>query len=692
MPGVHRGRGALRSWAVIGVVALAALAPAAPASAAAMPGCADPDVAGGEWRSYGHDLANTRTQPREKSITPADAPLLTPAWSFSTGDAGIEGDFSGTPIVADGCVYVATNRGWALALNADTGALVWKSKFPAGGSANNTVALARRACGKRVRYRKVTVRRGGRRVVVRRRRAKTRYCPTVFVGATRTRSELQDAPTPGYDSGPKLGPYAIAFDQATGKLAWFTPTLDTQSGADTYASPVVFDGVLMLGISGGAAELGDEADRYAFQGSMAFIDTATGRLLKKTWTIHAPNQPADEFAGAGVWSTPAIDTERSAAYVGVSNPFKPQAEHQHANAVVKYDVDRRSKRFGEIIGHYKGDVDEYLPAYSQLPCYDIPNNNPPYYPQGIGSCGDFDLDFGASPNLFRGPDGRKLVGAGQKSGIYHAFEADSMQRAWTQVLGPPGAFGGIVGSTAYDGASIYGPVSVPGHLWSVSAETGAHRWFAPVADGLHWANPVAVANGVVYTLDLSGFLVAYDARNGAILAKRHLVVGDGDRADDSWSWGGVSIARNTIYANTGTGSQVEGNVVAFRPGAPSDVAEDAAATVPGESSPGDGSGDGGSVPAGGAIVAVPGSTYTTYATPVMVTQPGGPLSFMNFDLPQHDVVADDKGPDGRPLFQSKLSGIGEVAPIEGLDRVESGRTYGFFCSLHPGMRGSLIVR
>jgi plastocyanin len=91
-------------------------------------------------------------------------------------------------------------------------------------------------------------------------------------------------------------------------------------------------------------------------------------------------------------------------------------------------------------------------------------------------------------------------------------------------------------------------------------------------------------------------------------------------------------------------------------------------------------------------VAVPGSTYSTYATPVMVTKPGGPLNFMNFDLPQHDVVSDDKGPDGHPLFQSKLSGLGELAPIEGLDRLKSGQTYGFFCSLHPGMRGNLIVQ
>jgi polyvinyl alcohol dehydrogenase (cytochrome) len=682
-------RGAAGAIAVL----VGLLAAAAPAGAAqrTLPGCGDPDVQGGEWRSYGGDLANTRTQAREKTIAPADAPLLTPVFSFSTREAEIEGDFTGTPVVADGCIYAATNRGWAVAINADDGKLVWKTKFPQGGSANNSVAVADRACGKTVKYRKKVVKRrvNGkiRRRVKRVRVAKTKYCPTVFVGATRTRSEdVGQGGEPG--EGGIVGPYAIAFDQATGKVVWFTPPLDTQTGADMYGSPVVFDGMLMLGISGGAAELGDEADRYAFQGSMTFTDTATGRLLRKTWTIHPPKQPDDNFAGAGVWSTPAVDPERKVAYAGTANPFKPQDEHPHANAVVKYDVNKKSKRFGQIIGHYKGDVDEYVPGFSQLPCYDWPGNTP-YYPQGIGSCGDIDLDFGASPNIWKGPDGRTLVGAGQKSGVYHTFDGATMKREWTQVVGPPTPVGGIVGSTANDGSAVYGPVTVPGHLWAIGVDAGDHRWFAPVGDGAHWGNPVSVANGVAYTLDLYGFLNAYDARTGAPLAKKHLAVG-GSRNPASLSWGGVAIARNTVYANSGLGSLSEGNIVAFRPGAPQDSAEDLLETVQGGG--GGGGGEGGQVPAGGAIVAVPGSTYTTYATPVMVTQVGGPLSFMNFDLPQHDVVADDKGPDGRPLFQSKLSGLGEVAPVEGLDRVKSGQTYGFFCSLHPGMRGSLIVR
>ena len=97
-------------------------------------------------------LPNSRFQKNEKSISPADVPLLSPAWSFSTvageGDAKSEGDITGTPVVADGCVYVATNRSWVFALNADTGKEVWRTKLPRGGSANGTVGLGKRRCNK----------------------------------------------------------------------------------------------------------------------------------------------------------------------------------------------------------------------------------------------------------------------------------------------------------------------------------------------------------------------------------------------------------------------------------------------------------------------------------------------------------------------------------------------------------------
>ena len=77
--------------------------------------------------------------------------------------------------------------------------------------------------------------------------------------------------------------------------------------------------------------------------------------------------------------------------------------------------------------------------------------------------------------------------------------------------------------------------------------------------------------------------------------------------------------------------------------------------------------------AGTAIVAGPGAASTTYATPVMVTQVGGPVVLHEPRPAQHDVVSDELAPDGQPLFRSQLSGIGETVPVEGLDRVQSGQ-------------------
>jgi polyvinyl alcohol dehydrogenase (cytochrome) len=549
---------------------------------------------------------------------------------------GAGGDFTGTPIVADGCIYVGSNSGWVFAINADTGALVWKASVPAGGIINSTVSLAD---GK------------------------------VIAAVSRP------AAAPGCTGSNCIGPYVVAFDQATGAPSWTSVPIDTQAGSDSYSTPVVFDGVVMTGISGGSAELADETNRYAFQGNVVLLDVTNGSVLKKVWTIHSPDI-VDDYAGGGVWSTAAVDIDTKVAYFGTGNPFKPQAEHQNTNAIIRIDVDRASPTFGTVLNAYHGTLDEYVPGFSTLPCIDMPGNNPPYYPQGIGSCGDIDLDFGASPNLFRDASGRKLVGGGQKSGVYHAADALTMAGVWSTVLGPPSLAGGIVGSTAYDGNAIYGPVTQGGYEWSVAKSDGAIRWVAPTADGAHYANATAIANGVVYTVDLKGFLDAYDSRNGLPLLHYPIAAG-GTGTDPVVSWAGVSVARNTVYAAVGVSGLPNGFIAAFRPGS-------------GPSLPGVG---GVPVPAGAGptIVAGPGAYLTTYATPVMVAEVGGTLSFMSNDLPLHDVVSVDKAADGTALFSSPLVGLGQSAAVSGMNRVEAGKTYAFFCSIHPGMRGTLVV-
>jgi polyvinyl alcohol dehydrogenase (cytochrome) len=622
-----------------GLAALIAL-PVAQASRAADPvgpqpspiaGCGPVNVTGGEWRSMGHDASNTRHQDRERSINQVEAATLGPVWTFSANQAGGSGDFTGTPTVADGCMFAGSNGGWVFAVNADTGALVWKAEVPAGGGINGSV----------------TVENG-----------------LVYAAVSRV---ARAACEPNC-----AGPYVVAFDEATGAVRWTSPDIDTQPGADVYGSPVIVRGLLFMGISGGSAELGDEADRYAFQGGYVLLDAASGAVVRKVYTIHPPHEPEDDFAGAGIWSTPAVDPDTGYAYVGTSNPFKPQAEHKYANAVLKIDLDQTRPTFGEIVGSYKGDVDEYV-STEGLPCVDFTGNNPPWYPQGVGSCMDQDLDFGAAPNLFTDANGRTVVGAGQKSGVYHAFDAETMAPLWKTPVGPPSAVGGIVGSTAIDGSGIYGPITVGGYIWSISP-TGGYRWVSPAADGVHWGNPVSVANGIAYTVDLKGFLDAYDTRLGTPVLHRPIAAASGTGTNVVASWGGVSIARNTVYAAVGISGLPDGFIVAFKPGGGQ------AGGLPTPSVP--------EVPnapaSGNTVIAGPGAVATTYAPPTVTIQRGQSLSFTNLDVPQHDVLANN-GSFGTPLIST-----GQTAPVAGVEQLAPG-SYGFFCSLHRNMTGTLVV-
>ena len=100
--------------------------------------------------------------------------------------------------------------------------------------------------------------------------------------------------------------------------------------------------------------------------------------------------------------------------------------------------------------------------------------------------------------------------------------------------------------------------------------------------------------------------------------------------------------------------------------------------VPGLPSPGGGAG-------GATIIAGPGAVATTYANARISVPRGTKVDFLNLDVPQHDVVSDTPG-----LFQSALVGTGQTTPVNGVEALGPG-SYGFFCSLHPNMTGTLDV-
>ncbi|MDQ4024984.1 MAG: plastocyanin/azurin family copper-binding protein [Actinomycetota bacterium] len=117
----------------------------------------------------------------------------------------------------------------------------------------------------------------------------------------------------------------------------------------------------------------------------------------------------------------------------------------------------------------------------------------------------------------------------------------------------------------------------------------------------------------------------------------------------------------------------------------------------------------GSAPAHAAIAAAgPGGFVAGFATPVVAAAQGEAITFANADVAPHNFIADGvylSKKDAKkarwctsftaktcPLFWSPTITAGESADVEGIEYLESGKQYPFFCSVHPAMKGTLVIR
>jgi polyvinyl alcohol dehydrogenase (cytochrome) len=318
--------------------------------------------------------------------------------------------------------------------------------------------------------------------------------------------------TPG---APKLA----ALRASDGRLLW-EATLDSQRDADVYGSPTTWNGRVYIGVSALYGEISDP--HVAVRGSILALSERTGRLLWKTYTV-----PAGSDGGA-VWSTPAIDTSTGRLYVGTGNAY-------HAPAAATTDsILALDTATGQLVAHHQATGDDVWNETSNV------------------TAGP-DADFGSSPQLITGSGGRELIGIGQKSGIYWAFDRRTLQPVWKTIVGPGAFTGGILGSTAYDGGRVFGPNTPLGEVWALDA-SGHLSWVSSDGGPLHFS-PVSAANGVVYSKDMSGLLTARDESTGLVLAR--LPIGGP-------SWGGVAIAGGYVFTVTGI-EGASGYVVAYRP-------------------------------------------------------------------------------------------------------------------------------
>jgi polyvinyl alcohol dehydrogenase (cytochrome) len=328
-------------------------------------------------------------------------------------------------------------------------------------------------------------------------------------------------------------------DQANG----FIYGLDAESGEvrwkilpNPLGRPGIWGSGTIVGrhVAIGVASNDEGADPpFRSRGSLVLLDPRDGRVIWQTFTISDADY-ANSASGASIWSSPVFDEESDTIYVGTGNNFTRPATGTS---------DAFDARDGAIRW-----VNQRLPN-------DVWTIKFPTGP---------DADFGDSPQLYRQPDGRKVVGDGQKNGFYHVLDA----RTGAVVTDPPIQF--ISGSTLgglYTDSAEAGVVFAPGNdltttppscaLIAIKGDGSGELWRF-TTDGLE-ANGVAIGDGVVFFKpSFDPNLYAFDPATGAKLAA--IPVG-GSNSGPALAHGRIFLGTGNILA--GFNFHIPGEVVAI---------------------------------------------------------------------------------------------------------------------------------
>jgi alcohol dehydrogenase (cytochrome c) len=110
----------------------------------------------------------------------------------------------------------------------------------------------------------------------------------------------------------------VALDAKTGKVVWDTKVQDYKKGQYLTLMPLVIDGKVIVGGSGG---------EYGIRGYVVAYDADTGKELWRTFTIPGPGEPGHDTwsgddwktGGGSAWMTGNYDPDTKTIYWGVGN-------------------------------------------------------------------------------------------------------------------------------------------------------------------------------------------------------------------------------------------------------------------------------------------------------------------------------------------------------------------------------------
>jgi polyvinyl alcohol dehydrogenase (cytochrome) len=209
-------------------------------------------------------------------------------------------------------------------------------------------------------------------------------------------------------------------------------------------------------------------------------------------------------AGGAVWNTPTIDAKNKALYIGTGNAYtEPGAPG--TDAIMAMDV---------ATGKHLWAVEDTLhDAWLACgPAWGTGDN----CPKDMGP----DYDFGASPILRTLPNGKRLLIAGQKSGMIWAHDPDQKGAVvWKTQIPEKLALGEITfGGSADDQFAYFGVSSVG--VAAVRLSNGERVWTTPIkAAGprLGIGAATSVIPGAVFGGGYDGVLRAISTKDGELV-------------------------------------------------------------------------------------------------------------------------------------------------------------------------------
>ena len=302
--GARAGSASWRARATgLGLSGLAGLA-AGPAAAQTPPDLRDGAATLRDILVYGMGYGQSRHSPLDQ-IDRETVSRLVPAWTYSLAD--MRGQET-HPILHDGTMYVTTHDA-TIALDPLMGKQRWKTvlDYPA-----ETPRVA--CCG--------IVNRG------------------VAILGGRVFHTTLDA-------------HVQALDAETGEELWRVQSIEFNDGYSMTVAPLIADGVLIVGVSGG---------EYGIRGYIEGYDPETGERLWRTHTVPEPGEPGSETwpegdawrtGGGPAWLTGSYDPDLNTVYWGTGNPSSWNAMVRPGDNLYTASILALDPRTGAIKWHYQ---------------------------------------------------------------------------------------------------------------------------------------------------------------------------------------------------------------------------------------------------------------------------------------------------------------------------------------------------